>query len=214
MAHHNGIPDFAYTGRNGRRQNSEHMVSTNAKALFLDRDGIINVERDYVHKPDDFTFSAGIFDLCRAAHQAGFLLVVITNQAGIARGLYTEEDFAAITQWMIGKFADEGIPIAKVYHSPYHPEATIDRYRLAHADRKPSPGMILRARDDLRLDLSASILIGDRLTDIEAGRRAGIPRLCLIPHTSAAEAIAANDETLRGVLISQSLDEARQALFA
>jgi D-glycero-D-manno-heptose 1,7-bisphosphate phosphatase len=189
------------------------MSDTTRKALFLDRDGIINVERDYVHRADDFTFSDGIFDLCRAAGRHGFLIVVITNQAGIARGLYTEEDFAAITQWMIEKFADEGIAIAKVYHSPYHPEATIERYRLDHADRKPSPGMILRARDELQVDLSASVLIGDRLTDIEAGRRAGIPRLCLIPHESAAAALAANHETLRGVLISHSLDEARTALF-
>jgi D-glycero-D-manno-heptose 1,7-bisphosphate phosphatase len=184
------------------------------KAVFLDRDGIINVERDYVHKAADFTFVDGIFDLCRAARAHGFLLVVITNQSGIARGLYTEEDFADVTLWMIEKFASEGIAIAKVYHCPYHPEATIERYRCDHADRKPSPGMLLRARDELQLDLSASILIGDRLTDIEAGRRAGIPRLCLIPHASAAPAIAANDETLRDVLISRSLDEARAALFA
>jgi D-glycero-D-manno-heptose 1,7-bisphosphate phosphatase len=189
------------------------MPDTTRKALFLDRDGIINVERDYVHRADDFTFSNGIFDLCRAAGRRGFLIVVITNQSGIARGLYTEEDFAAITHWMIEKFAAEGVTIAKVYHSPYHPEATIDRYRLDHADRKPGPGMILRARDDLRLDLSASVLIGDRLTDIEAGRRAGIGRLCLIPHESATAAIAANDESLRDVLISQSLDDARAALF-
>ena len=183
---------------------------TTRKALFLDRDGIINVERDYVHRADDFTFSDGIFDLCRAAGRHGFLIVVITNQSGIARGLYTEEDFAAITQWMIGKFAAEGVTIAKVYHSPYHPEAAIDRYRLDHADRKPSPGMILRARDDLKLDLEASVLIGDRLSDIEAGRRAGIPRLCLIPHESVS---ISNSETLRDVLISHSLDEARRALF-
>jgi D-glycero-D-manno-heptose 1,7-bisphosphate phosphatase len=183
---------------------------TTRKALFLDRDGIINVERDYVHRADDFTFSDGIFDLCRAAGRHGFLIVVITNQSGIARGLYTEEDFAAITQWMIEKFAAEGVTIAKVYHSPYHPEATIDRYRLDHADRKPSPGMILRARDDLKLDLEASVLIGDRLSDIEAGRRAGIPRLCLIPHESVS---ISNSEILRDVLISHSLDEARRTLF-
>jgi D-glycero-D-manno-heptose 1,7-bisphosphate phosphatase len=192
---------------------SDKTTALECKALFLDRDGIINVERDYVHKAADFTFVDGIFELCRAAERHGFLLVVITNQSGIARGLYTEEDFAAVTEWMIEKFASEGIAIAKVLYCPYHPEATIARYRCDHADRKPSPGMLLRARDELQLDLSASILIGDRLTDIEAGRRAGIRRLCLIPHTSAAAAVAANDETLRDVLISHSLDEARAALF-
>jgi D-glycero-D-manno-heptose 1,7-bisphosphate phosphatase len=184
------------------------------KALFLDRDGIINIERDYVHQAADFTFVDGIFALCRAAGQHGFLPVVITNQSGIARGLYTEADFAALTSWMIGKFAGEGVTIAKVYHCPYHPEAAVERYRCDHADRKPSPGMLLRARDELRLDLSASILIGDRLTDIEAGRRAGIPRLCLVPHASAAAAVAASPETLRDVLVAHSLDEARALLFA
>lgn len=184
------------------------------KALFLDRDGIINIERDYVHRAEDFTFVDGIFELCRAAAHQGFLAVVITNQSGIARGLYTEADFANLTDWMIGKFAAEGITIAKVYHCPYHPEALVERYRCDHADRKPSPGMILRARDDLRLDLSASVLIGDRLTDIEAGRRAGIPRLCLVPHESASAALAANRETLQNVVIAHTLDEARLALFA
>jgi D-glycero-D-manno-heptose 1,7-bisphosphate phosphatase len=183
------------------------------KALFLDRDGIINLERDYVHKAADFTFVDGIFDLCRAAGRHGFLPVVITNQSGIARGLYTEADFAVLTNWMIEKFAVEGVTIARVYHCPYHPEATVERYRCDHADRKPSPGMILRARDELQLDLSASMLIGDRLTDIEAGRRAGIPRLCLVPHESASAAIAANHETLRDVVIAHSLDEARDLLF-
>jgi D-glycero-D-manno-heptose 1,7-bisphosphate phosphatase len=183
------------------------------KALFLDRDGIINLERDYVHKAADFTFVDGIFDLCRAAGRHGFLPVVITNQSGIARGLYTEADFAVLTNWMIEKFAVEGVTIAKVYHCPYHPEAAVERYRCDHADRKPSPGMILRARDELQLDLSASMLIGDRLTDIEAGRRAGIPRLCLVPHESASAAIAANHETLRDVVIAHSLDEARALLF-
>jgi D-glycero-D-manno-heptose 1,7-bisphosphate phosphatase len=177
------------------------------KALFLDRDGIINIERDYVHRAADFTFVDGIFELCRAAGRHGFLPVVITNQSGIARGLYTEADFAVLTDWMIGKFAAEGIAIAKVYHCPYHPEASVERYRCNHADRKPSPGMILRARDDLKLDLSASILIGDRLTDIEAGRRAGIPRLCLVPHESVKY------ETLHDVVIAHTLDDARRALF-
>ena len=167
---------------------------TTRKALFLDRDGIINVERDYVHRADDFTFVDGIFDLCRAA--GGARLPARGDHQSVrhrARPLH-RRGLRGGHKWMIGKFASEGIPIAKVYHCPYHPEATIDRYRCDHADRKPSPGMILRARDDLQLDLSASILIGDRLTDIEAGRRAGIPRLCLVPHDvrDHAAAIAAN----------------------
>jgi D-glycero-D-manno-heptose 1,7-bisphosphate phosphatase len=184
------------------------------KALFLDRDGIVNVERDYVHKAEDFTFVDGIFDLCRAAQRDGCQLVIITNQAGIGRGLYTENDFAIVTAWMTAAFADQGVTLAKVYYCPFHPEATIDRYRRDHDDRKPRPGMILRARDELDLDLSQSLLIGDRLTDIEAGRRAGIPRLCLMPHKSAEAAVAAHDDSLRGVIVVRSLPEARAALFS
>jgi D-glycero-D-manno-heptose 1,7-bisphosphate phosphatase len=180
------------------------------KALFLDRDGVVNVERDYVHKADDFTFVDGIFDLCRAAARDGFEIVVITNQSGIGRGLYTEEDFAHVTSWMIEKFASEGIAIAKVYHCPYHPEAAIERYRCESFDRKPNPGMLLRARDELALDLTRSILIGDRLTDIEAGRRAGVPSLWLLAPDSAAPRA---DRAHADVRAASTLDEIRRQLF-
>lgn len=144
------------------------------KALFLDRDGVINVEKDYVHRREDFEFVDGIFELGREARARGYLLVVVTNQSGIGRGYYTEETFRALTEWMKGEFAREGVEIARVYHCPYHPTEGIGEYRADSFDRKPAPGMILRAAEDLGLDLGASILVGDRLPDMRAAEAAGV----------------------------------------
>lgn len=153
-------------------------------ALFLDRDGVINVDHAYVHRAEDFEFMPGIFDLGRAAHAAGCLLIVITNQAGIARGLFSEDDFHALTRWMCDRFAAEGAPIEQVYFCPTHPTAGIGRYRIDSADRKPGPGMILRAASDHQLDLSRSVLLGDKGSDIEAGMAAGVARNLLLRSNS------------------------------
>lgn len=151
------------------------------RALFLDRDGVVNEDRGYVHRREDFVFMDGIFDLCRLALAHGHEIFIITNQAGIARGYYTEDDFHELTRWMLTVFANEGAPIRKVYYCPYHPTAGIGRYRVDAECRKPRPGMILAARDEFGLDLAASTLIGDRETDIEAGTRAGVGRNLLVP---------------------------------
>jgi D-glycero-D-manno-heptose 1,7-bisphosphate phosphatase len=158
-----------------------------AKALFLDRDGVVNRDTGYVHRIEDFVFVPPIFDLARRARGAGFRLVVVTNQAGIARGLYTEAQFMALTEWMKGRFAAEGAPLDAVYHCPYHPTAGIGRYRRDHAWRKPRPGMILEAERRLKLDLPGSILIGDRETDIEAARNAGVGTAVLLAPAPPAE---------------------------
>lgn len=143
-------------------------------ALFLDRDGVINVERHYVHRIEDFEFVDGIFELCRTAQTLGLRLVVVTNQAGIGRGYYTTADFEHLTAWMLRQFATRGIAIDRVYHCPYHPTAGLGAYRRDSPDRKPAPGMILKARADLDLDLSRSVLVGDKPSDIAAGRAAGV----------------------------------------
>src|SRR5262249_11057163 len=134
----------------------------------------INVERCYVHRPEDFQFQDGIFDLCRAAQSLSYLLVVVTNQGGIARGYNGEADFLALTEWMTRRFADEQIKIIRVYYCPYHPTQGIGEYKVDSSDRKPKPGMLLRAQADLNLDLSSSILIGDNVSDMVAGKAAGV----------------------------------------
>ncbi|MCL6591034.1 MAG: HAD family hydrolase [Firmicutes bacterium] len=150
------------------------------KALFLDRDGVINVEDNYIYKIADFKFKDGIFEVLRHFQSLDYLLVVITNQSGIARGYYNEADFWALTGWMVKQFSSQGIKIAKVYFSPYHPEHGLGKYKKDSNCRKPKPGMILQAQQDLDLDLASSILVGDQETDIEAGINAGIKRNILI----------------------------------
>lgn len=151
------------------------------RALFLDRDGVINIDRDYLYRIEDFHWQPGIFDLTRAAVRKGFDLVVVTNQSGIGRGYYSEEEFQALTSWMCHRFTEENAPIAAVYHCPFHPLSVHPEYRVVdHPWRKPRPGMLLAARDTLGLDLPSSILIGDRESDIEAGAAAGVGRLVFV----------------------------------
>lgn len=145
------------------------------RALFLDRDGVINRDPGYLHRIEDFVFLDGVFAACRRAQALGYRLVVVTNQAGIGRGFYDEAAFATLTAWMCARFCDEGVGIAAVYHDPTHPAAALGAYRRASPDRKPAPGMLLRARDDLGVDLRRSALVGDRVHDIMAGRAAGVP---------------------------------------
>ena len=149
----------------------------NTPALFLDRDGVINVDYGYVHTPENFHFIEGIFDLVSAARQAGYLVVVVTNQAGIGRGYYSEAQFHDLTHWMKGRFAEQGGQIDGVYFCPYHPEHGVGAYRRESEFRKPAPGMLLQAETELGIDLEQSVLIGDKLSDMAAGRSAGVGTL-------------------------------------
>lgn len=143
-------------------------------AVFLDRDGVINVNHGYVHTRKEFDFIDGIFDLARHAIDRNYILVVVTNQAGIGRGYYTEEQFHQLTKWMCEQFSAAGAPISRVYFSPYHPTAGIGEYLKDDYSRKPHPGMLLQAQKDLAIDLSTSVLIGDKVSDIQAGNTAGV----------------------------------------
>jgi D-glycero-D-manno-heptose 1,7-bisphosphate phosphatase len=153
-----------------------------SRALFLDRDGVINVDTGFVWQPEAFVFTEGVFVASRRAIALGYRLVVVTNQSGIGRGLYSEEDFHTLTAWMCDRFAAEGAPIARVYFAPTHPVHGVGRYKVDSPDRKPGPGMLLKAAADLDLDLGASALVGDRETDIRAAHAAGVPTKLLIPH--------------------------------
>ena len=144
------------------------------KALFLDRDGVINVEKHYLHKIEDFEFIPGIIEVMRQYQQEGYVLVVVTNQSGIGRGYYTEEDFWKLTEWMKQTLAEQGVIIEGVYFSPYHPEKGVGEYRRESDCRKPGPGMLLKAAEELELDLGSSMLLGDKESDVEAGQRAGV----------------------------------------
>lgn len=174
------------------------------RALFIDRDGIINVDHGYVHRIEQFEFIPGIFELTRfVSSELGWPIIVATNQSGIGRGYFDEQAFDLLTRWMCERFRQEGAPLTRVYHCPYHPEHGIGAYRADHPWRKPRPGMLLQAADDYGISLADSVLVGDTMTDIEAGAAAGIRRLIRVTdrepegrkqapaHTSVADLQAA-----------------------
>lgn len=136
------------------------------KALFLDRDGTINVDSAYVYRVEDFVLIEGIVELCQKAQAQGYLLIVVTNQSGIARGYYTEEDYQILTEHMRGLFAQAGVHLDAVYHCPH----------LEGEDRKPAPGMFLKAQRDFEIDMTQSLSLGDKERDIAAATAAGVGR--------------------------------------
>jgi len=143
------------------------------KAVFLDRDGVINVDRDYVHKIEEFEFKDGIFELLKHLRDLGYLLIVVTNQSGIGRGYYSEEDFRQITKYMLDSFIEKGIEIAKVMYCPHAPE---EECRC----RKPDSLMIEESAKELQVDLSVSWLIGDKKSDIQSAKKAGVAKSILV----------------------------------
>jgi D-glycero-D-manno-heptose 1,7-bisphosphate phosphatase len=147
------------------------------RALILDRDGVIVHDPGYLYRVEDCRFTEGVFAMTRSFAAAQFKIVIATNQSGIGRGLYGEEDFQRLMGWMREEFASHGVALAGIYHSPYHPTEGIGAYRRDSDLRKPRPGMLLRAAADLGLDLAASWCVGDQMTDVEAGRAAGVGTL-------------------------------------
>ncbi len=158
------------------------------KALFLDRDGVINIDHGYVHLIKDFVFIDGIFDLCQKALELGYIIIIVTNQGGIGKGLYSEEDFQKLTKWMLESFSKRNIKIAKVYHCPYHPDSENKEYKETAYDRKPSPGMLLKAKEEFDIDMQKSLIIGDKNTDIIAGKSVDIGKAILFGREESLEA--------------------------
>jgi len=143
------------------------------KCIFLDRDGVINVDHGYVFKTEDFEFMEDVFPVLRGLVAQGFLLVVITNQSAIGRGYYTEDDFQTLNRWMLERFAEQKIPIAGIYHCPHAPDERC-------SCRKPSPELFYRAIDEFGIDPAISWMIGDKDSDMQAAQAAGILNRVLI----------------------------------
>jgi len=135
------------------------------KALFLDRDGIINEDRKYPYRSQDIVFIPAIFNVCKVALQKGYILVVTTNQAGIAKGLFTEQDVQSLHAWMSDQFSEKGIKITKFYYCPFHKNGIVEQYKRDSDFRKPKPGMYIQAARELNIDLSESVMIGDKQSD-------------------------------------------------
>jgi D-glycero-D-manno-heptose 1,7-bisphosphate phosphatase len=156
-----------------------------ARALFLDRDGVLNEEVGYLCRNEDVRWVGGAFSLCRTAMALGYKLIVVTNQSGIARGFYSEADFHGLTEWMRAELAQKKVVLDAVYYCPYHPEHGVGEYRREHEDRKPGPGMLRRAEQELGVDLTKSIMVGDRCSDIGAANAAGLRQAFFLRGTEA-----------------------------
>ena len=152
------------------------------KAFFFDRDGVINHDAGYTSKIEGFVFFDGIFAVMRELSAKGFALFVVTNQSGIGRGYYSEEEFQTLTAWMLRRFEEEGVRITGVYHCPHSPESNCDC-------RKPAPGMFMNAFRDYDIDPAQSWMVGDKPGDMEAAAAAGIPNRVLIGGADCAHTV-------------------------
>ncbi|EKY3199174.1 D-glycero-beta-D-manno-heptose 1,7-bisphosphate 7-phosphatase [Cronobacter turicensis] len=169
-------------------------MAKSVPAIFLDRDGTINIDHGYVSEIDRFEFIDGVIDAMRELKAMGFALVLVTNQSGIARGKFTEAQFEQLTEWMDWSLADRDVDFDGIYYCPHHPEAAVEEFRQNCDCRKPQPGMLLSARDFLHIDMGASYMVGDKLEDMQAGAAAGVGTKVLVrtgkPVTPEAEAAA------------------------
>ncbi len=143
-------------------------------ALFLDRDGVINIDRNYVYRVEDFEWVDGAADVIRAFNNKGWWVFVVTNQSGIARGYYTEEQMETLHAWLQAELGKRGARIDRFYHCPFHEDGTIERFRKDSYDRKPKPGMLIRAMTDFPVIKERSFLIGDKQADLDAATAAGV----------------------------------------
>lgn len=146
------------------------------KAAFLDRDGVINKDKAYVSRWEDFEFVPGAIEGMRLLQGAGYALVVATNQSGLARGYYSEAQYQTLTQQMLLALKQEGVELAGVYHCPHHPKGTVPELSISCGCRKPAPGLLVQAARELNLSLQDSLLIGDKPSDIQAARAAGVAK--------------------------------------
>lgn len=144
------------------------------KAIILDRDGTINIEKDYLHKIEDFEFESGVIEGLKILANLGYIFIVVTNQSGIARGYYTEEDLQKLNTHIGNELLKNGIEIKAFYYCPHHPEKGIGEYKVDCECRKPKTGMLEAAIKEFNIDRATSFMIGDNISDVEAGFRANL----------------------------------------
>jgi len=169
-------------------------VADKVPAIFLDRDGTINVDHGYVSEIDNFEFIDGVIDAMRELKRMGFALVLVTNQSGIARGMFSEDQFMQLTEWMDWSLADRDVDLDGIYFCPHHPEAIVEELRQSCDCRKPEPGMLLTAQQELNIDMASSYMVGDKIEDMLAAKAAGVGKKVLVrsgkPVTAEGEAAA------------------------
>ena len=172
------------------------------KTIFLDRDGVINKEINYLHKIDDFEFIDGIFNACQHFQSLGYKIIIITNQSGIYRGYYTEHDYQKLTQWMLNQFASENINILDIFHCPHGPDSTCNC-------RKPKPGMFLNAKTKYNINMKNSWMIGDKEADVIAANAAGIDNTILVRSSHRID-----ESNSRASFFLNSIQQSKQIITA
>jgi D-glycero-D-manno-heptose 1,7-bisphosphate phosphatase len=172
-------------------------TSKRNKAVFIDRDGVINEERNYVYRIEDFSIIPGVFSALSLLRDAGYLLFIVTNQAGIARGYYGFSEVRRLHTHMSETFKAHGVGVDGIYYCPHHPQGIVPELSVVCPCRKPSPGMILQAALEHSVDLSLSAMVGDKRCDVEAARAAGVSRAILVhPNRRASDSNISNANTI------------------
>ncbi|MDE1223759.1 HAD family hydrolase [Vibrio aestuarianus] len=179
------------------------MQDNKIKVAFLDRDGVINKEVNYLHKIEDFEYTGGCIAGLKKLRALGYEIIIITNQAGIARGYYSEIQYQLLTDWYRADLKEKGIDVLDIFHCPHHPDGTLANLSKDCDCRKPSPGMIEQAKSKYFIDIKKSILVGDKNSDIHAGERAGITR-CFLVKTGHPTSVPAENAILSDNLLTIS----------
>jgi D-glycero-D-manno-heptose 1,7-bisphosphate phosphatase len=166
------------------------------KAAFIDRDGVINEERNYVHRIEDFVLLPGVVEALTLLRDAGYLLIVVTNQAGIARGYYDVPAINKLHEYLRIQLAENGVTLDGIYFCPHHPDGLVNGLSVEYECRKPAPGMLLQAAQEFNIDLASSVMIGDKTSDIQAGKRAGVGFTILVESGHKIDLNARNEADL------------------
>ncbi len=167
-------------------------MANKVPAVFLDRDGTLNIDHGYVQEIDNFQFIDGAIEALQTLKKMGFTLVLITNQSGIARGMFTEDQFMQLTEWMDWSLADRDVDLDGIYFCPHLSDAPVEAYRQQCDCRKPQPGMLLLAQKHLNIDMAASYMVGDKTKDMLAGAAAGVGTKVLV---RSGKTVTAEGET-------------------
>ena len=158
-------------------------------AAFLDRDGVLNVDHGYTFRPEELEFTPTAVEGVRILNEAGYRVFVVTNQSGVARGYYTTDDVERFHAHMQRQLLAHGAHVDRYYYCPFHPDGTVQDFAIHHEDRKPSPGMLLRAMREWPTDQAASVMIGDKDTDLEVATNAGVVGILVEPDTCDLAAV-------------------------
>lgn len=192
---------------NTRKKDFEKMK----KACFLDRDGVLIEDAHYLKNPEDVKIIHGAYEALKRLKAAGFLCIVTSNQSGIARGYFTEDNIKAVQKRISQDLAEQDLAIDAWYNCPHHPKGTVPEYAKECNCRKPAPGMILQAAKDYDIDVKSSFMIGDKFSDLKAASNAGVPVGILVRTGHGKEEIETHGTS--GVIITDDIAAAVDYYF-